>query len=128
MLTTLELLNDDNWFPNSGATNHVTNELSNLNFGFEYNGRNKIHMGNSVGLMIAHSGFSSLCFSKHSIFDDCSLGLMIAHLCDNLSTLSLSASPIQHSWMKHIEFDLYFVCDKVLEKTLAVNMFWPMLK
>ena len=41
--------------------------------------------------------------------------------CDNLNTVSLSANPIQHSRMKHIELDFYFVRDKVLKKTLAVQ-------
>ena len=64
MLTTLELFSDDNRFLDLRATNHITNDLSNLNFGSEYRGRNKIYMGNGVGLMIAHFGFPSLCFSN----------------------------------------------------------------
>lgn len=33
--------------------------------------------------------------------------------CDNLSTVLLSANPIQHARTKHIELDLYFVREKV---------------
>ena len=32
------------WFPNFGATNHVTNEFNNLNIGTNYLGSNKLHM------------------------------------------------------------------------------------
>ncbi|KAL6341686.1 hypothetical protein AAG906_032807 [Vitis piasezkii] len=66
------------------ATNHVTNDLSNLNFGSEYHGRNKIHMGNGAGLMIVHSGFSSLYFSNSPrVFSLCNL-LHVPHITHNL--------------------------------------------
>ena len=82
------MLNDDNWFLDSGATNHVINDLSNLNFGFEYHGRNKIHMGNSVGLMIAHSGFSSLCFSNSPRVFSLSNLQHVPHITRNLISVS----------------------------------------
>lgn len=31
------------WFPNSGATHHVTNDLTNLSLGNEYFGGGKVH-------------------------------------------------------------------------------------
>nr|CAN78706.1 hypothetical protein VITISV_028658 [Vitis vinifera] len=45
-------------FPDSGATNHVTHDLGNLNSGVEYNGNSKIHMGNGTGPEISHIGLS----------------------------------------------------------------------
>ena len=33
--------------------------------------------------------------------------------CDNISVVYLSANPVHHCWMKHIELDIHFVCEKV---------------
>lgn len=41
--------------------------------------------------------------------------------CDNLSTVLLSANPIQHARTKHLELDLYFVREKVLHGQLVVK-------
>lgn len=41
--------------------------------------------------------------------------------CDNLSTVQMSANPIFHARTKHIEIDLYFVREKVLNKQLLVQ-------
>lgn len=41
--------------------------------------------------------------------------------CDNMSTVMLSANPVLHSRMKHIELDLFFVREKVQAKMLTVT-------
>lgn len=41
--------------------------------------------------------------------------------CDNLSTVSLSANPIQHARTKHIEIDLYFVREQTASGKMDVN-------
>ena len=41
--------------------------------------------------------------------------------CDNLSTVYLSANPILHARTKHIEIDLYFVPEKVLQKQIQIH-------
>jgi len=41
--------------------------------------------------------------------------------CDNLSTVSLTANPILHSKTKHMELDMYFVREQVLNGKLQVN-------
>ena len=43
--------------------------------------------------------------------------------CDNLSTVSLSVNPIQHSRMKHIELDLYFVVQHVSAYDQTIDIF-----
>ena len=58
MVATLEYLQNYCWFLDSGATNHVTHDLGNLNSSVEYNGNSKIHMGNGIGLEISHIGLS----------------------------------------------------------------------
>ena len=51
--------------------------------------------------------------------------LQVAHskpliLCDNTSTVSLAHNPVLHSRTKHMELDLFFVREKVLNKKLDV--------
>ncbi|GAU41870.1 hypothetical protein TSUD_366180 [Trifolium subterraneum] len=41
-------------------------------------------------------------------------------LCDNLSTVSLAHNPILHHRTKHMELDIFFVREKVLNKNLVV--------
>ena len=54
---------DLNWFPNTGATNHVIADLANLSLQADgYNGTDKLHVGNGRGLTIHHTGSSKLIF------------------------------------------------------------------
>ncbi|XP_034681071.1 uncharacterized mitochondrial protein AtMg00810-like [Vitis riparia] len=41
--------------------------------------------------------------------------------CDNLSTVYLSTNPVLHARTKHIEIDLYFVREKVLQKQIQTH-------
>ena len=52
--------NDDAWYPDSGSTNHVTNDLNNLNLACEYRGNNRVQIGNGTGLPISNIGCSYL--------------------------------------------------------------------
>ena len=58
--TTAEHLYDPNWYPHSGATNHVTADLQNLNSHCEYQGPDTIKVGDGTGLRILHTGSSSI--------------------------------------------------------------------
>ena len=40
--------------------------------------------------------------------------------CDNMSTVALAHNPVLHSRTKHMELDLFFVREKVLEKRIQV--------
>lgn len=57
-------------FPNSGTTNHVTKDLSNVSISSKYIG-SKIYMGKGIGHRISHIGHSSflsnsqVCISKN---------------------------------------------------------------
>ncbi|CAJ2641428.1 unnamed protein product [Trifolium pratense] len=42
-------------------------------------------------------------------------------LCDNLSTVSLAHNPTLHHRTKHMELDIFFVREKVLNKSLVVS-------
>lgn len=48
------------WLPDSGATSHVTSDLSNLQLHSEYSGPNHVHVGDGSGLLISHIGKSIL--------------------------------------------------------------------
>ncbi|KAL9451396.1 hypothetical protein AB3S75_013041 [Citrus x aurantiifolia] len=48
------------WYLDSGATNHVTNTLGNISINSEYQGKNKLAVGNGEKLLISHIGYSAL--------------------------------------------------------------------
>lgn len=58
MVLSPETGNEAAWFADSGASNHVTNELANLNLASEFQGNNRLQVGNGTGLMISHIGNS----------------------------------------------------------------------
>lgn len=41
--------------------------------------------------------------------------------CDNLSTIALARNTVFHSCSKHIELDLHFVKEKVMQKALFIG-------
>ncbi|KAF7808518.1 Retrovirus-related Pol polyprotein from transposon TNT 1-94 [Senna tora] len=60
LLATSETVTDDAWFADSGATNHLTNDLSNLQVKQPYDGGEQVHIANGSGLAITHIGNSEL--------------------------------------------------------------------
>ncbi|KAA8539318.1 hypothetical protein F0562_026010 [Nyssa sinensis] len=50
----------------TGATNHITTDLANLNFPFEYQGDDNITIANGQALDISHSGQSSIQANDHT--------------------------------------------------------------
>lgn len=53
-------IHHSNWYPDSGATNHLTADLNNLSLPSSYNGTEQIAVGNGTGLRIQHIGSTSL--------------------------------------------------------------------
>jgi hypothetical protein len=52
---------DSNWYPDSGATHHITSELGNLNVcANEFTGTDEIKIGNGAGLSVKHVGTSQI--------------------------------------------------------------------
>ncbi|KAH0748089.1 hypothetical protein KY290_027321 [Solanum tuberosum] len=45
-----------NWYPDSGATHHITPDLSNLHHVEDYKGMDQVHIGKGQGLPIHHTG------------------------------------------------------------------------
>lgn len=54
MVLSLDTGSDSAWYADSGASNHVTNELANLNLASEFQGNSKLQVGNGIGLLISH--------------------------------------------------------------------------
>ncbi|RVW22016.1 hypothetical protein CK203_111920 [Vitis vinifera] len=55
-----EMVVDPAWYVDSGATNHVTNELGRMQAATEYLGNQKLTVGSGQGLPIQHIGHSFL--------------------------------------------------------------------
>ncbi|KAA8535388.1 hypothetical protein F0562_030391 [Nyssa sinensis] len=50
---------DTNWYPDTGSTNHLTNDFRNLTVHSEpYNSTDQIHVGDGAGLLIKNIGFA----------------------------------------------------------------------
>ena len=52
---------DPNWYVDSGATHHLTADIANLAAHSEYQGPDRVRMGNGTGLPIRATGASLLC-------------------------------------------------------------------
>ncbi|KAF7151058.1 hypothetical protein RHSIM_Rhsim02G0101600 [Rhododendron simsii] len=55
------------WFPDTGATHHVTPDLSSLSTVDDYRGNSQLQVGNGIGIPISHVG-SSILRSPNSSF------------------------------------------------------------
>jgi hypothetical protein len=67
-LTTPHSQPDFNWYPDTGSTHHLTNDLSNLNLrANEYKGTDQIEVGNGQGLNILHTELAQI-LSSHQKF------------------------------------------------------------
>ena len=62
---------DPNWYLDSGATNHVTPDLSNLSIHSEYHGLDQLSVGNGAGMPISLVGMTSFSIANnHFTFKD----------------------------------------------------------
>jgi hypothetical protein len=98
---------DLNWYPDTGATNHVTSDLGNLNLqAEEYNGSDQLRVGNGQGLDIKHLGSSKLHY-PHVSFTLQNL-LHVPNIQKNL----LSVSQFTRDNNVFFEFHPHFFCVK----------------
>ncbi|KAH0657481.1 hypothetical protein KY289_026229 [Solanum tuberosum] len=56
-----------NWYPDSGASHHITPDLENLHHVEDYNGMDQVQVGNGQGLPIHHTGNSTLSLPSKSL-------------------------------------------------------------
>jgi histone deacetylase 1/2 len=48
------------WYMDTGATDHITNDLDRLHIRERYNGNEQVHVGNGAGLHISHIGHGTI--------------------------------------------------------------------
>lgn len=58
MATSNRISVEQQWYTDTGAIDHITSDLSNLLIRSEYQGPDKVSVGNGVGLHISHVGSS----------------------------------------------------------------------
>ena len=105
------------WYLDSGATNHMTNSLGNLSINSEYQGKNKLAVGNGEKLLISHIGYSALPTydpHKHITLTDI---LYVPDITKNL----ISISKLLHDNDVDVEFQksVCFIKDKRQGKILV---------
>jgi len=60
------LPSEENWYPDIGATHHLTNDIQKLNLSSEeYTRQDQILIGNGKGLSIKHTGSATISLSHH---------------------------------------------------------------
>jgi histone deacetylase 1/2 len=58
---------DPSWYADTGATDHLANELDKLHTREQYNGKDHVHTANGAGMRITHIGQSTLPTSSHPL-------------------------------------------------------------
>ena len=107
-LAILETIADSSWYPDSGATNHITPDESNLHSSEDYHGQQQIYMGNGEGLHIHNIGHSFLYSnsnSKHLVLNKL---LHVPSITKNL----LSVSQFANDNNVYFEFHPTYCCVK----------------
>jgi histone deacetylase 1/2 len=59
---------DPSWYADTGATDHLTNELDKLHMKEQYHGKDHVHTANGAGMRITHIGHSTLPTSSHPLY------------------------------------------------------------
>ena len=105
---------DPVWYPDSGATNHITANLGKLSLHFEYQGNHQHQVGNGIGLRIANIGSSTIHISSTPLkLQDI---LHVPHITKN----PLSISQLTKDNDVYCEFHVndYFIKDRATGQTL----------
>lgn len=107
---------DPQWYPDSGATDHITPDENNLVHKAPYTGHNQVHVGDGKGLTINHVG-SSTFYSQFS-----SKPLTLKHLLHVPSMTKNLLSVSKFSSDNGVFFEFFpnhcFVKDQVNHKVL----------
>lgn len=67
-VATPETVADNSWYPNSGATHHLTNSATTISDGESYKGPGKVFVGNGSTLPVLTTGQSSLLTRSRPLF------------------------------------------------------------
>ncbi|KAH9750213.1 retrovirus-related pol polyprotein from transposon RE1 [Citrus sinensis] len=112
-LANMDALADTNWYLDSGATHHLTNDLNNMHMAESFAGTSKLVIGNGVGLCITHTGYAVL--RMQSSVNKFELKLDNILLVPKITKNMISISKLTRDNDVVVEFtnDFYFVKDKV---------------
>jgi hypothetical protein len=125
---------NDAWYIDSGATEHITPNLANLSLYNEYRGKDKVIVGNGVGLPISNIGSSTLRYKSHPF-----LFKQILH-CPNVSTNLLSVNRFACNnhcafiltgsdfWIKDIKSEKRLFHDKSENGVYPIHLGWHLFK
>ena len=110
MLASPETVIDTNWYPDSGASNHVTLEPANLMVKQEYFGPDQVQIGNGKGLHIKHVGSAKFCSPYNSDIMSLKNLLHVPEITKNL--LSVSKFCVDNNVFFEFHAFSYFVKDQ----------------
>ena len=113
----LEEMTHVEWFPDSGATNHITSDPTNLMTKAEFFGSDQVHIGNGKGLSIKHIGhskFTSPFLSPKTL--SLKQLLHVPEICKNF----LSVSKFAQDKLVYFEFHLTTCFVKDLKTKVAL--------
>nr|KYP60410.1 hypothetical protein KK1_022815 [Cajanus cajan] len=79
---------DDMWYPDSGASNHLTNDISNLITKQEYQGKQHALVGDGNSLLISHIGHSKMHNVKPNIIFSLPNIMYVPNISKNLLSIS----------------------------------------
>ncbi|KAG8491907.1 hypothetical protein CXB51_015260 [Gossypium anomalum] len=110
-------VNDQAWYPDSGATNHITPDAANLSSVSSYTGTQHVSMGNGASVSIANIGSSSMQAGSRLL--QLKNILHVPNVCKNL----LSVGQFAKDNVVYFEFHplFCFVKDIQTRKTLLVG-------
>ncbi|KAG8475880.1 hypothetical protein CXB51_032703 [Gossypium anomalum] len=83
-------LNTNTWYPDSGASHHVTNDLDNLKDAAPYTGNHKLYMGNGLPVPVAHVGSGHFTAARRDVKTGSIL--LVGYIHNGLYKFDLSAS------------------------------------
>lgn len=114
-----DVVQDSSWYPDSGATHHLTPNPQNLIYSTDYAGDQQIHMGDGSGLNIHNIGKSFLVSPFHSQQLVLNNLLHVPNITKNL----LSVSQFAKDNSVYFEFHPSYCCvkDQVNQRTLLVG-------
>nr|KYP52466.1 Retrovirus-related Pol polyprotein from transposon TNT 1-94 [Cajanus cajan]KYP52509.1 Retrovirus-related Pol polyprotein from transposon TNT 1-94 [Cajanus cajan]KYP52511.1 Retrovirus-related Pol polyprotein from transposon TNT 1-94 [Cajanus cajan] len=79
---------DDMWYPDSGASNHLTNDISYLSTKQEYQGKQRVLVGDGNSLLISHIGHSKMHTAQSNITFSLPNIMYIPNISKNLLSIS----------------------------------------
>ena len=110
LFTTLEVFNDNSWYPDSGFSNHVTLNANNLQHNTEFTGQEKVHIGDGSSLLISRIGHFSLISSLTPKVLSLNHMLLVLSITKNL--LSVSIFEKDNNVFFEFHYDACFVKDQ----------------